>query len=473
MIPTTENWRPMFKRFHGVGLIAPDHPVVREGIRELVAGNVPVRTMVTDIPNVPRVGYVGIDNRASGRLAGHLLGRFLYPGPHKVALIAGSLGYRGHEEREMGFRHILAEVFPKLEVVELRENFDDFRRAYEQTNSVLDEHPDLGGIYNIGAGNRGIASALEERSCARDFPREYSLALNDATVSFQLMGLHLYRTSTGLVLRAGDQYFQGPDGELDDVLNRPFLTEQMSKFVRTAPEVRPPSPDDLLPPIGSQEVWAAGVTYERSREGRREEARESGAAVFYTRVYEAERPELFFKAAGWRAVGPGGAIRIRQDAVWNVPEPELAVIINSQAEIVGYTVGNDVSSRDIEGENPLYLPQAKVYDGSCALGPAIYLTPEPLDLDSEVRLTIERGAGEVAFAGQVALSRIKRSFADLAECLFAELTFPVGAFLLTGTGIVPPNHFTLQPGDVVRIAIDPIGELVNRVAQEEPRPKHP
>jgi 2-dehydro-3-deoxy-D-arabinonate dehydratase len=281
------------------------------------------------------------------------------------------------------------------------------------------------------------------------------------------MGLHLYRTRAGLVLRAGDQHFQGPDGDLDDVLNRPFLAEQMKKFVLTAPAVNPPLPDELLPPIGSQEVWAAGVTYERSREGRREEAKESGAAAFYTRVYEAKRPELFFKAPGWRAVGPQGTIRIRRDAVWNVPEPELALVINRQAEVVGYTVANDLSSRDIEGENPLYLPQAKIYDGSCALGPAIYLSPEPLNLDAEVRLTVERGGAEVAFAGQVALSRIKRSFAELVEWLFAELTFPVGAFLFTGTGIVPPNNFTLQPGDLVRIAIDPIGELINRVAQEK------
>ncbi|MBV9489799.1 MAG: fumarylacetoacetate hydrolase family protein [Verrucomicrobia bacterium] len=276
------------------------------------------------------------------------------------------------------------------------------------------------------------------------------------------MPLYLYRTRTGLALRSGDAFFGVPEGDFDALLNRPDLARHLAGLTRAHP-VPAPSPDAWLAPIGTQEIWAAGVTYERSREGRREEAKESGAADFYSRVYDAPRPELFFKSAGWRAVGPNAQIRIRRDARWNVPEPELVLAINRDRQIVGYTLGNDVSSRDIEGENPLYLPQAKVYDGSCALGPAIYLSDEPLDPGIEIRLAVER-AGQTAFSGSVPLNRIRRPFAELVDYLFRELTFPAGAFLLTGTGIVPPHDFTLRPGDVVRIAAGPIGELVNQVA---------
>jgi 2-dehydro-3-deoxy-D-arabinonate dehydratase len=226
--------------------------------------------------------------------------------------------------------------------------------------------------------------------------------------------------------------------------------------------VRPPAPEEVLAPVGNQEVWAAGVTYERSREGRREESQESGAAVFYSRVYDAERPELFFKAAGWRVVAPYGKIRVRRDARWSVPEPELVLVVNRDAKVIGYTLGNDVSSRDIEGENPLYLPQAKVYDGSCSLGPAILVTEQPLDLDTVISLLIER-AGKTIFQGEVPLRRIHRELDVLVEYLYRELSFPAGAFLLTGTGIVPPNDFTLLPGDVVKISAPPLGELVNEV----------
>lgn len=277
------------------------------------------------------------------------------------------------------------------------------------------------------------------------------------------MPLHLYRTRGGLFVRsAEDAFFGVPEDDFDSLLNRPDLSHYLAGLTRTQPAPAP-LPDAWLAPIGTQEIWAAGVTYERSREGRREEAKESGAADFYSRVYDAPRPELFFKSPGWRAVGPNATVRIRRDACWNVPEPELVLVISRDRQIVGYTLGNDVSSRDIEGENPLYLPQAKVYDGSCALGPAIYLSDGPLDLGIEIRLTVER-AGQAAFAGSVALNKIRRPFEELVEYLFRELTFPTGAFLLTGTGIVPPHDFTLASGDVVRIAAGPIGELVNRVA---------
>lgn len=222
-----------------------------------------------------------------------------------------------------------------------------------------------------------------------------------------------------------------------------------------------PAEGDLLAPIEQDvEVWGAGVTYLRSRDARKAE---SATADVYQKVYEAERPEVFFKAAGWRVSGPNASIRIRRDTTWNVPEPELTLAINAHNEIIGYTVGNDVSSRDIEGQNPLYLPQAKTYNGSCALGPGIRIAgPEAMSALS-IRLRIER-AGAVVFQGDTSTNQMKRSFQELAEYLCRELAFPYGAFLMTGTGIVPPDDFTLQPGDVVSITI---GEdtLRNPVAQ--------
>jgi 2-dehydro-3-deoxy-D-arabinonate dehydratase len=219
----------------------------------------------------------------------------------------------------------------------------------------------------------------------------------------------------------------------------------------------------LLAPIGSQEVWAAGVTYFRSRDARMDESRESGGATFYDRVYEAPRPEMFFKATPQRVVGPGGTVRVRRDSTWSVPEPELVLVINAAGAVVGYTVGNDVSARDIEGENPLYLPQAKVYDGACAIGPGVLFTEAPLPPTTGIRLTITRG-GAVAFEGQTTTGQIKRGFDELAGWLYRETTFPVGCYLFTGTGIVPPDAFTLASGDQVAIAIDGIGTLSNSVA---------
>jgi len=221
-----------------------------------------------------------------------------------------------------------------------------------------------------------------------------------------------------------------------------------------------PAEDPLLPPIEPEhEVWASGVTYLRSREARELESTDADA---YERVYDAERPELFFKALGWRVVGHGDRVRVREDSHWNVPEPELVVVVNSGMEIAGYTAGNDVSSRDIEGENPLYLPQAKVYDGSCSLGPGIVLSGPDSMLDLRITMSIRRGE-EVVFEDAVDTSQMKRSPEELAAYLGKELAFSGGAFLMTGTGIVPDDEFTLEPGDLVGISI---GDLLleNEVA---------
>ena len=218
--------------------------------------------------------------------------------------------------------------------------------------------------------------------------------------------------------------------------------------------------DVLLPPVEpGHEIWASGVTYLQSKDAREVESSDADA---YDRVYVAERPELFFKALGWRAVGHGDTVRVREDSHWNVPEPELVLIVNSRMEVVGYTAGNDVSSRDIEGENPLYLPQAKVYDGSCSLGPGIVLCGPDALRDLGITMSIRRGDGTI-FEDEVDTAQMKRRPEELAEYLGKELAFPVGAFLMTGTGIVPGDDFTLKVGDRVVISV---GELVleNEVA---------
>jgi 2-dehydro-3-deoxy-D-arabinonate dehydratase len=226
---------------------------------------------------------------------------------------------------------------------------------------------------------------------------------------------------------------------------------------------------DFLPakieaPIGNQEVWAAGVTYYRSRSARMDESKTAGGGDFYDRVYSAERPELFFKSTPHRVAGPGGCVRIRKDATWSVPEPELTLLINHRGQIIGYTAGNDMSSRDIEGENPLYLPQAKVYDGSCALGPCVLIGSEPLPASTPISVEIVRD-GRIEFSGATTLAELKRAPATLVEYLYRDNSFPFGAFLMTGTGIVPPNSFSLASGDRIRITIDPIGTLENEVVQ--------
>jgi 2-dehydro-3-deoxy-D-arabinonate dehydratase len=277
--------------------------------------------------------------------------------------------------------------------------------------------------------------------------------------------MRLYRTADGTVVEQEGEFFQLQKETWEALTIREDLEEYLRKALQ-GPRVAAGSPlakaNGLRAPIGRQEVWAAGVTYYRSRDARMEESKSAGGGDFYDRVYRAERPELFFKATAQRVVGHGEKVAIRSDAKWSVPEPELALLISPGGKILGYTIGNDMSSRDIEGENPLYLPQAKVYSRSCALGPGILVSSEKLAASTEIRLTISR-SGAIAFGGTTTLASLKRDPKELVEYLYRDNFFPGGCFLLTGTGIVPPDAFTLQPGDEIRIAIDQIGTLANVV----------
>jgi 2-dehydro-3-deoxy-D-arabinonate dehydratase len=249
---------------------------------------------------------------------------------------------------------------------------------------------------------------------------------------------------------------------LFDILEADDPYEVVS-FLTTGQAAIPLNSVLLLPPIDQQEVWAAGVTYKRSRTARMEES--AAAADCYDRVYASPRPELFFKASPHRVSGPGQPLRIRVDSEWNVPEPELALVLNSRQKLVGFTIGNDMSSRDIEGDNPLYLPQAKVYNQCCGLGPWITLEPSmPAREEIGIRLLIRRKGAEV-FNGATDVNHMARSFENLIGWLGRDNSFPTGVFLLTGTGIVPDNSFTLQVGDEVEIRIDGIGALVNPIVR--------
>lgn len=280
--------------------------------------------------------------------------------------------------------------------------------------------------------------------------------------------MKLYRTTSGYVVEEHDRFYlpeKGGRGEpWESLTTQDDLHGHLQRQIQdgNSIEAARPALQDLQAPIGNQEVWAAGVTYYRSREARIQESKSAGGGDFYDRVYDAERPELFFKATPHRVVGPNGKVAIRDDSSWSVPEPELALLISPNGKIIGYTIGNDMSSRSIEGENPLYLPQAKVYDRSCALGPCILLAPEPLPSSTEINLEIMRG-GRSEFAATTTLASMKRDPASLVEYLYRSNSFPAGCFLLTGTGIVPPDSFTLAPGDEIRIAITGIGTLVNAV----------
>jgi 2-dehydro-3-deoxy-D-arabinonate dehydratase len=274
--------------------------------------------------------------------------------------------------------------------------------------------------------------------------------------------MKLYRTRSGILAEHNGQFYTIDSPSWDELVFREDLLRFLMQQCEQRQALGVSVPDNLLPPIGSQEVWAAGVTYFRSRDARMEESKTAGGGDFYDRVYHAERPELFFKATPHRVVGPQAKVAIRQDARWSVPEPELVLFISPGGKITGYTIGNDMSSRDIEGENPLYLPQAKVYDRSCALGPCLLISSESLPAATEISLQILR-AGEPAFAGTTALREMKRKPEELVEYLYRSSTFPQGCFLLTGTGIVPPDSFTLHAGDEIRITISPIGTLVNVV----------
>jgi 2-dehydro-3-deoxy-D-arabinonate dehydratase len=278
--------------------------------------------------------------------------------------------------------------------------------------------------------------------------------------------MHLYRSSSGNILVHNNSAFL-IDKEWDEILGADDLHADLLRLASTAEKIdnnafEEATNNTLLPPIGKQEVWAAGVTYLRSRDARMDESKESGGSDFYQKVYTADRPELFFKATARRVSGPGENVYIRRDSTWNVPEPELTLFINSAGSIQGYTVGNDMSSRSIEGENPLYLPQAKTYERSAALGPCIYVPAVPIDMGTTISLLIRRENNDV-FASKVSLKQMKRELAELAGWLFKELKFPDGCFLMTGTGIIPPDDFTLKEDDVVSISIDNIGTLTNTV----------
>lgn len=278
--------------------------------------------------------------------------------------------------------------------------------------------------------------------------------------------MRVYKVKNGIVVEKDESFFLLKDQNWDGFINDDNLYEKVNKTVRDlkpAAESRDTLLRELQAPIQNQEVWASGVTYLRSKVGRQEESKNAGGSDFYARVYEAERPELFFKATPNRVVGPGGKVRIRKDSTWDVPEPELTLVITSNGKIIGYTIGNDMSSRSIEGENPLYLPQAKTYDGCAALGPCVFVTQEPLASNTIIQLEISRENKKV-FEGSIGINQIKRTFTELVGFLYRESTFPNGSFLMTGTGIVPGNEFTLQKNDRVSITIEPIGTLVNTVA---------
>ncbi len=278
--------------------------------------------------------------------------------------------------------------------------------------------------------------------------------------------MKLYRTKAGCVVEHDRTFYLAGDATWDSLVAREDLQDYLAKSIAGFSKLSCNPLEvssSLLAPIGSQEVWAAGVTYFRSRDARMEESKSAGGGDFYDRVYRAERPELFFKATPHRVSGPGQPVAIRRDSKWNVPEPELTLLISPGGKIQGYTIGNDMSSRDIEGENPLYLPQAKVYHRSCALGPCIYVSSEPLSKETRIKLEIRR-SGQTAFEGSTTLASLKRDPISLVEYLYRDNSFPNGAYLLTGTGIVPPDNFTLTRGDEIRISIDGIGTLTNPVA---------
>jgi 2-dehydro-3-deoxy-D-arabinonate dehydratase len=274
--------------------------------------------------------------------------------------------------------------------------------------------------------------------------------------------MKLYRSRLGMLAEQSGAFYTLNSSSWDDLVAREDLRVHLEQLIVEAKPADAAAPQNLLPPIGSQEVWAAGVTYYRSRDARMEEAKGAGGGDFYDRVYQAKRPELFFKSAPHRVVGTEAKVAIRDDASWSVPEPELTLFVSPGGKIAGYTIGNDMSSRDIEGENPLYLPQAKVYDRSCALGPCLLIADEPLPLSTEIALEIRRGR-TTAFSGSTTLKEMKRRPEELVEYLYRNNSFPNGCFLLTGTGVVPPDSFTLKAGDEIRITIPPIGTLVNTV----------
>jgi len=277
--------------------------------------------------------------------------------------------------------------------------------------------------------------------------------------------MKIYKTKKGIVIESAQKFYM-IDEEWDLFINNDQLIEKVKDHVESSQAINNAQAilaNEILTPVASQELWACGVTYLRSKEGRQEESKDAGGGDFYARVYEAERPEVFFKATSHRIVGHLGQVRIRKDSSWDVPEPELTLMVTSSGKIIGYTIGNDMSSRSIEGENPLYLPQAKTYDGCASIGPCIYLTEKPLDQNTAIKLEIKRNA-ETVFYGEVLLSQMKRSPEELVSFVYRECAFPHGCLIMTGTGIVPGNDFTLKIADEIQITIDSIGTLINQVA---------
>jgi 2-dehydro-3-deoxy-D-arabinonate dehydratase len=274
--------------------------------------------------------------------------------------------------------------------------------------------------------------------------------------------LILYRTPDALYVEHETKAYRLAETSLDTLIAHNDLHSHLQAHIAKSSPTSEPIHEKLEAPIENQEVWASGVTYYNSRRARIAESKDAGGGDFYDRVYTAERPELFFKAVARKVAGPNSPVKIRRDATWSVPEPELTLLINPRAQIIGYTIGNDMSSRDIEGTNPLYLPQAKVYDRSCALGPGLLIRKEPMPTSTQIKLDILRSK-HTEFSGTTTLTELKRDPATLVEYLFRDQSFPHGCFLLTGTGIVPPDIFTLQSNDEIQITIDGIGTLINKV----------
>jgi len=278
--------------------------------------------------------------------------------------------------------------------------------------------------------------------------------------------MKLYRTDTNIIIEHEGVYFVRCTDNFDKLINSVDLFTDLLMWIRSGTPTANGGMmvnGSLLPPMGSQEIWAAGVTYLKSREARMEEAA-AGSADVYAKVYEAERPELFFKATKQRTAGHGGKVRIRKDSTWNVPEPELTLFINSAGQIIAYTIGNDMSSRSIEGENPLYLPQAKCYDGCASIGPCLYVPHGGIDADAIITMEIRR-ASQQKYRDSVSINRMKRTHEELAGFLFRECSFPQGVFLMTGTCLVPPADFTLAAGDEILISIEGIGTLINYASE--------
>lgn len=276
--------------------------------------------------------------------------------------------------------------------------------------------------------------------------------------------MKLYHTARGILLEENN-YFYLHQEDWDSFINDDALFAKCKDIIRELAPINNAKAilsKQLLVPLKSQEIWASGVTYFNSKMARQEESKDAGGGDFYERVYHANRPELFFKATAQRAVPSGGKVHIRKDSSWDVPEPELTLVISSQGNIVGYTIGNDMSSRSIEGENPLYLPQAKTYDNCAGIGPCVLVTKTPLPKDTEIHLKVFRNENCI-FDESTSLGAMKRNLEELVGYLFRECSFPHGCLLMTGTGIVPSTNFTLKSGDKIQISIDSIGTLINFV----------